>query len=223
VLGHEGAVHIQRALHAPDQSGEGEWTSMPQFLQYVVDDAKLIWNWYYQQDGLNIVSDVNTVFVAPGDSVPTGCNDDADDSAFFYCPADDTIYISQERAARKWNGTDGYDGEQNRGGDFAVAVAVAHEYGHNVQSELNLPMDPDFVMPSELQADCLAGAFTRIAEIQGILDTTDVEEGSQARYDVGDYSTNPSQHHGTPEERAAAFSTGYDNNTPAACSVYNPA
>jgi predicted metalloprotease len=223
VLDRNGATNIQRALHAPNQTGEGQWASMPEFLQYVVNDAKSVWNWYYQQNGLNIVSDVNTVFVGPGDSVPTGCRDDADDSAFFYCPADDTIYISQARAVRKWNGTDGYDGEQNRGGDYAVAVAVAHEYGHNVQHELGLPTDPNFVMPSELQADCLAGAFTRIASIQGILDETDVEEGSQARSDVGDYSTDPTQHHGTPEQRAEAFSMGFDNEAPSVCSVYNPA
>jgi predicted metalloprotease len=109
VLGQAQATEIQRVLHATNQTAQGQWSSMPEFLQYVVDDAQNVWNWYYQQWGLNITSEVTG---REPRTVPTACSGgDADDSAFFYCSTDDTIYISLARAARKWNGTDRYDGQ----------------------------------------------------------------------------------------------------------------
>jgi predicted metalloprotease len=46
-------------------------------------------------------------------------------------------------------------------GDMAVAMVLAHEYGHSVQyqAELNRPSTPTLV--AEQQADCFAGAYMR--------------------------------------------------------------
>ena len=59
--------------------------------------------------------------------------------AAFYCPADDTIYVGQQFAADLYNGVlEGLPGEGNAAGDFAVAYVVAHEYAHNLQTELGI-------------------------------------------------------------------------------------
>ena len=41
---------------------------------------------------------------------------------------------------------------ERNGDDVAVAIAMAHEYGHAVQDATGLPQ-------AELQADCLSGVF----------------------------------------------------------------
>ena len=70
-------------------------------------------------------------------------------SVAYYCALDDTIYIDVDFA---------YNADLEFG-DFAVAYVVAHEYGHNVQTELGYPLGQTADWPQELQADCFAGAW----------------------------------------------------------------
>src|SRR3954469_6240037 len=83
------------------------------------------------------------VWVEPGDILRTGCGVAADDSAAFYCPNDDTIYVAVVLASRLWRGiARDFPGERagygHAVGDFGLAYVVAHEYAHDVQQELGL-------------------------------------------------------------------------------------
>ena len=69
----------------------------------------------------------------------------------------------------------------------------------------------------EQNADCYSGAFARIAYFQGVLDANDINEGLWTAYAVGDRLVERADHHGTPEERLAAWKLGYDSAGPAAC------
>jgi hypothetical protein len=106
-------------------------------------------------------------------------------------------------------------------GDFAVAMVMAHEFGHHIQDELGV--FGRFDTPTiEQHADCLAGVWTASAEQIGILDPGDVEEGMTAAWLVGDSAFDAVDHHGTSDERVTAFMTGYTGAGPSACDGYVP-
>jgi predicted metalloprotease len=167
---------------------------------------------------------VSYLWVPPGRVVQSGCGAPAGPDAAFYCPADDTIYVAQELAARIWRGVaNNFPGERaGQGkavGDFGLAYVVAHEYAHNVQQELGIAeFDPQLgVEPLELQADCMAGLWGNSVYRQGKLAPGDVEEAISTAMAAGDFDLSNPQHHGTPEQRRDAWLLGYESGDPARC------
>ncbi len=169
-------------------------------------------------------------WVDPGARALTGCGAVADDDAAFYCPRDDTIYMAQRFAADLYNGVArGLPGQSagygRAAGDFGVAYVVAHEYAHNLQHELGIFSigRANSAEPFELQADCMAGTWGNSVYRQGLLEEGDVEEAMNTALAVGDFDESNQQHHGTPEERRAAWSLGFESGNPAECQRYVPA
>jgi predicted metalloprotease len=168
---------------------------------------------------------VRHAWVVPGGRLDTACGVQAADDAAFYCPADDTIYIGQAFAVALYDGVlRGLPGQQagfgHAAGDFAVAYVVAHEYAHDVQQESGLLAGRTRALPTELNADCLAGTWARWAYGQGRLDPGDVQEALDAALAVGDFEFLSPQHHGTPSERRDAVLTGLRSGSPRACDGY---
>jgi len=165
--------------------------------------------------------------VPPGTSLRTACGELADDSAAFYCPADDTIYVAQQFAADLYRGVlRGLPGERagygRAAGDFAVAYVLAHEYAHNLQQELGV-FDNGIgrsARPFELQADCFAGTWANSVFEAGLLQPGDLEEATNAALAVGDFDVGNKQHHGTPQERRAALLAGYETGDPGRCEQF---
>jgi predicted metalloprotease len=159
--------------------------------------------------------------VPPGEVVDTACGP-AGDTAAFYCPSDDTIYVSQAFAAALWDGVlEGLPGTGRAAGDFGVAYVLAHEYGHNLQQEFGVFTRPSpTAEPFELQADCFAGAWGNSVYRQGLLQPGDVEEAINTALAVGDFDVSNAQHHGTPEERREAWLLGFEGGDPGACERY---
>jgi predicted metalloprotease len=169
-------------------------------------------------------------WVEPGQIFRTGCGVAADDSAAFFCPSDDTIYIAVVLASRLWRGiANDFPGERagygHAVGDFGLAYVVAHEYAHNIQQELGLyTQSPRLgVEPFELQADCMAGLWGNSVYREGKLKPGDVEEAMSTATASGDFDYGNAQHHGTPEERRAAWLDGFQSGDPATCARYVPA
>src|SRR3954452_3177862 len=186
--------------------------TMADFMTEVVDDVAQMWTTKLTSEGQS-APQVRYHWLAPGESVTTGCGDTTNDKTAEYCPKDDTIYLSQQLAVTLWEG--GFQGsggtQQQRVGDFAVAVAIAHEFGHNVQNELDLP---GTVLQHEDHADCLAGVWANAAYYQGILDPGDPEEAVDAMTAAG---SKPGRDHGTSQERAQAFLLGYNTGNAGTC------
>ena len=108
-------------------------------------------------------------------------------------------------------------------GDFAVAYIVAHEYGHQVQDELGLFEKYGQQVPTmafELQADCYAGTWAKNASQENKLEEGDVEEAIDAAQAVGDFDASNPAHHGTPEQRAEAWNSGFEAGDPSSCDSY---
>lgn len=160
--------------------------------------------------------DPPTAVAGFGEPVVTRCGEaDPGVTAAFYCVLDQTIYYSA-----------GFrDSVEARVGDFGWVVVVAHEWGHHVQLQLGVeissaPDGPGSLAPIELelQADCLAGVYTRDAEAVGWLDPGDIEEGlvltGLAGDPIGTAGDDPFAH-GTGEQRVESFLDGYEGGTEA--------
>src|SRR5215217_2935352 len=167
---------------------------------------------------------VSFLWIPPGRGARSGCGSVADENAAFYCPSDDTIFVGEKLAADILRGTGrNFPGERagygKARGDFGLAYVIAHEYAHNIQQELGLAKtDPRYgVEPLELQADCMAGLWGNSVYRAGKVKPGDVEEVISTVLAAGDFDTANPQHHGTPDERRAAWLLGYRSGDPARC------
>jgi uncharacterized protein len=232
-----GAVldQLEKAFSRPKRTsptvrsrGRNEPTTIDAFLTDLLTEIDGYWTTTLQTAGLPEPR-VQYAWVQPGGALLTGCGALADDRAGFYCSVDDTIYVAQQFAADLYRGVArGLPGESagygHAAGDFAVAYVLAHEYAHNLQSELGI-FDNSVsasAKPYELQADCLAGTWAHSEYEEGLLQPGDLEEATNAALAVGDFDVGNAQHHGTPQERCDALLVGFDSGEPSQCSRYLP-
>ena len=193
-----------------------------------LDDVFGSVNTYWQQTDAALgrpAPSAQHVWVAPGAKAGSGCGVTATDTAAFYCPTDDTIYVGQTFAASLYDGVDGNLPGKAAGfgravGAFAVAYVVAHEYGHNVQTERGIRPNPLSAMPTELNADCLAGTWTHWEYGQGKVTEADVQQVLDTALAVGDFDYTSPDHHGTPQQRRDALMTGLRAGTESSCDRY---
>ena len=208
--------------------GRNEPQTIDAFLTDILTDVDRYWTRTFATGGLPEPR-VSYDWVPPGAVRLTACGEPANDRAAFYCPADDTIYVGQQFAADLYNGVArGLPGESagygRAAGDFAVAYVVAHEYAHNLQSELGIFDNrvTENAKPFELQADCMSGTWAYSVYAAGELQPGDLEEATNAALAVGDFDVGNAQHHGTPEERRAALLAGFESGDPSVCRQFVP-
>ena len=130
-----------------------------------------------------------------------------------HCPLDATIYFSLKEMEE---GAEDY-------GPFFPAYAVAHEWGHHVQSQLGYTSEDQSNASSnaraiENHADCLAGLWARSYYERGHLDRRAILEGINIAYGIGDKHPNAGRNWGTPEERVRWFLTGFTSGDFSECS-----
>ncbi len=107
-------------------------------------------------------------------------------------------------------------------GDVAPVYIMAHEFGHLVQSNLGLLNNGRYTIQTELEADCLAGAYLNNLDERGLLDEGDAEEGMRQAYRVGDYlPADADGAHGTPAQRAEAYTLGFENGADICLTSFN--
>lgn len=100
-------------------------------------------------------------------------------------------------------------------GDFAPIFILAHEWGHLVQRQLGFDRTTRglITVQLELQADCLAGAWSHDAKRRGLLDPGDDDEAVLMLRRGGDKLNAPwfePNAHGSPGQRVDAFLYGFE-------------
>ncbi|MCJ7827220.1 MAG: neutral zinc metallopeptidase [Demequinaceae bacterium] len=171
----------------------------------------------------------------------TACGTASSQTGPFYCPSDQTIYIDTtffDVLVQQFGSSDG---------PLAQMYVVAHEYGHHIQQLLGVfnvadrggaGADSDSVKV-ELMADCLAGVWANHAATTPgedgkpylePLTKQDVKDAIDAARSVGDdrimeasqgYADPDNFTHGTSEQRAEYFLTGYRSGSPNSCDLFD--
>ena len=111
-------------------------------------------------------------------SVASACGATSSAVGPFYCPRDNKVYIDLrffDELRRKFGAP----------GDFAQAYVIAHELGHHVQN-LRGWFGRAGSVPTELQADCFAGAWAKDAAARGEVEVGDIDEAMNAARQIGD-------------------------------------
>lgn len=196
----------------PTATFEGAFTAADQMKQYLlctkpqVDEFFLV---AYPDDQLPTV-----FYVAPTDVFDDPCTGSpADDMSYFYCPLDRVVYIGGRGVWEEY--TDVY-------GDMSLPVSLAHEYAHHYQVlRGHVRTSEADVLADELQADCIAGAWTDHAFRAGLLEGDDYEEAEAVLLFIS-HPNIADRTHGTAVERVSAFTLGFDAGIDACNSLAPP-
>jgi predicted metalloprotease len=204
----------------------------------VVNSIQSYWDQALPQQANRAYAYGDTVIFAG--SVSTGCGGATSAVGPFYCPPDQQVYLDTTFFRDMLEGRLG-----GRGGDFAEAYVIAHEYGHHVQNLLGTmgrvrtQQGPTSdAVRLELQADCYAGMWSRHATqakdaagqvfIEN-LTREDIDEALDAARAVGDDRIQQRSSgrvdpdawtHGSAEQRMRWFMTGRDSGSLRACDTF---
>lgn len=192
-----------------------------------------------EQTGRDYVEADTVIFSG---SVDTGCGQATSAVGPFYCPVqgDMQVYLDTSFFKAMLERELGA-----KGGDFAEAYVLAHEYGHHIENLLGYlgkvrsQQGPrSDAVRLELMADCLGGMWARYAttaedangEVLILeLDDADVREAIDAAEAVGDDRiqektagrVNPeSWTHGSAEARQFWFTTGFTEGSVKRCDTF---
>jgi predicted metalloprotease len=188
----------------------------------------------YWSQRLDPYREATTVFFT--DFTTTACGSASAAVGPFYCPRDTTVYIDlsfYDELLQRFRA---------RGGPFAEAYVIAHEYGHhaqNLQGVLERAGDgttgpSSSAVRVELMADCFAGVWAQGAVETGFIEQltqADIRDGLDAAAAVGDDRIQ--QHaqgrvdpeswtHGSAEQRQRWFLAGYQSRGLDDCDTFAP-
>lgn len=134
-----------------------------------------------------------------GERAPCAPNPQAVANNAFYCPTEDVI---------AWDAADLMPRLLERHGDLAVALVVAHEFGHAIQARLGVRVSGT---AAELQADCLAGAWIGwVRDGSSTRFVPDDQGLDGARDALVEFQDRPEVAHGSEDERSTAFDRGME-------------
>jgi len=184
------------------------------FVGFVLDDVQSYWR-------KQLARYQTAKLVLFRNAIGSACGTATSAVGPFYCPLDRKVYIDLAF----------YDDLKQRfgaPGDFAQAYVIAHEVGHHVQNLSGMLGRGEVQqIETELQADCLAGAWAKDAEARGELEVGDIDEALNAASQIGDDTIQRKTQgrvqpetwtHGSAAQRSGSFKRGLQGG-PRACGL----
>jgi uncharacterized protein len=201
----------------------------------VYNVADTVWSQEFERRGLPYQRPKIVFFSG---AVRTGCGNASASTGPFYCPPDQELYFDL-------NFLQQLQDQFGAQGEFAQAYIVAHEFGHHLQTllgtepkvraaqERNPSLANEYSVRLELQADCYAGVWAKLADQSqqnGInLTQENIAEAQKAAAAVGDDRiqertqgrVNPESYtHGTAQQRSQWFTRGYQTGDIGQCNTF---
>lgn len=200
-------------------------SSMEEFLHGVADCLDQVWRTQFERAGIPFEPPERVFWTEPGASP---CRAYPSAAGAFYCRANGAIYIGVEDVVEKWHGAED---------SVVYASLLAHEYGHHVQGESGLleyyheqrQLEEEvternsWTRRSELQANCLAGAFLGSIRVSYPLDEDDLEALLEDASATADREGGPEEErtHGQAENSVRWTHTGWEEQSPSACNTWD--
>lgn len=215
------ALAISKAAEvspAPMASANAGNDDVKQFLSVVLAETEDFWNATFKAGGSTYEEPKLVLFTG---LIATACGSVSGTS---YCAADHRIYLDPAFPELR---------EIGLTGDFAKALIVAREVAYHVQAISGVPHQPvadgdqqAAIIRSEqveLQADCLAGLWSRYVRDRHLLDEGDLAQARNLLRSLGDdqaanTSGNPAgKRYGTSDQRIRWYDRGLAGKAIADC------
>jgi predicted metalloprotease len=209
-------------------------------IDLITNSVQDYWAQAYEQQHGEAYQDIKTVKYSG--QTDSACGTASSAMGPFYCPNDRLVYIDTSFMDEMLQGQLGA-----KGGPFALAYVIAHEYGHHVQDLLGIlgqirtqQGEKSDSVKTELMADCLAGMWAKDAQESTAagknplieeLNQDDINRAIDAAQAVGDDRiqkessgrVNPEAWtHGSSEQRVHWFNVGLKEGSLDACNTFAP-
>jgi len=171
-------------------ASETRFWNVEALVDYMVDDIDQFWQRTFDEAGWDYTAPKRVQ--AYSGRLRTACGRVPSYNAL-YCRNANSIYYDVRLLQTQFGNI----------GDYAPATIIAHEWGHAIQAQRGLFRQTRSTASLEQQADCFAGAYTRDAAARGVLEESDVQEGTDLFGKLGS-----SRSHGSAKQRTAAFRAG---------------
>jgi predicted metalloprotease len=232
-----------RAEPSPQRPGD----DVGKFVSETLDDLAREWSGVFRKDGRTYGKPVLVLYSGVTEVACGGAAQSA--AGPFYCAEGEKIYIHPSFLRAIENRFKGC--EAGSACRFAQAYVIAHLAGHHVQNQLGIlakvrqvqkTMDREgaarLQARTELQADCLAGMWTKHENERlqhdgkpPVVETGSIEPALRAAAAAGDEAIrrNNAAHvsdslaHANEEQRRRWFATGFRDGTVAACNTFKSA
>ncbi len=199
--------------------------SMERFLHLVADCLDDAWKTQFDRAGIPFAPPDRVFWSEPGVSP---CRAYPSPAGAFYCRASGAIYIGTSDVVEKWNGARD---------SVVYASLLAHEYGHHVQGESGLleyyheqrQLEDDdegrntWTRRSELQANCLAGAFLGSVRVSYPLTDGDLTALLDDAAATADRDDGPEEErtHGSSDNSVWWTRTGWEEQSAGSCNTWD--
>lgn len=225
-------VNTSLAERCPQDAQDGTFDDPDCLLVKSYNEANEVWTGVFSQAGQTLQTPGLTFFSGV---TQTACGKADTSVGPFYCPGDERIYFDL-----------GFNRElESLGvkGQYAMVYIMAHEYGHHLQNKLGIEakvrriqqQNPrqgnNYSVAMELQADCFAGVWGRLANDMGNVQITpeEFQQASNAAAAVGDdrimqgagVRVNPDKFtHGSAKQRQYWYTKGYNTGDINQCNTF---